>query len=161
LDFSKTPAYKFRTAFHQLLKIERKVALRLGHTSHSGHWTIKPVTLKELINRKRRFEDLTDEDFRYDVRQKGVDMKIGLDIASISSKRLVDQIVLVAGDSDFVPAAKTARREGVDFILDPMGAPIMPELHEHIDGLQTVIMAVRSKRPDDGSCTMIDPNDDD
>lgn len=47
-------------------------------------------------------------------------MRVGLDIASVSYKRQVDQIVLVAGDSDFVPAAKLARREGVDFILDPM-----------------------------------------
>ena len=47
-------------------------------------------------------------------------MRVGLDIASIATKRLATQIVLVAGDSDFVPAAKFARREGVDFILDPM-----------------------------------------
>ena len=38
----------------------------------------------------------------------------------MSYKRQVDQIVLVAGDSDFVPASKLARREGIDFILDPL-----------------------------------------
>ncbi len=27
----------------------------------------------------------------------------------------IDQIILIAGDSDFVPAAKLARREGIDF----------------------------------------------
>jgi uncharacterized LabA/DUF88 family protein len=32
---------------------------------------------------------------------------------------LVDQIVL---DADFVPAAKLARREGNDFVLDPFAA---------------------------------------
>jgi hypothetical protein len=41
-----------------------------------------------------------------------------------------------AGDADFVPAAKLARREGVDFILDPMWARIPEDLHEHIDGLR-------------------------
>jgi uncharacterized LabA/DUF88 family protein len=65
-------------------------------------------------------------------------MRIGLDIASMAFKRQVDQIVLVAGDSDFVPAAKLARREGIDFILDPMWANIRPDLHEHIDGLRSV-----------------------
>ena len=45
-------------------------------------------------------------------------------------------IVIIAGDSDFVPAAKLARREGIDFILDPMGANIDPTLFEHIDGLE-------------------------
>lgn len=40
-------------------------------------------------------------------------------------------------DGGFVPAAKQARREGIDFILDPMGAPIKSDLFEHIDGIQT------------------------
>jgi uncharacterized LabA/DUF88 family protein len=52
-------------------------------------------------------------------------------------KRNVDRIVLISGDSDFVPAAKLARREGVDFILDPMWNPIQNDLFEHIDGLQS------------------------
>ena len=69
--------------------------------------------------------------------KKGVDMKIGLDIASLAFKHQVDQIVLIAGDADFVPAAKQARREGIDFILDPMWNPVPSNLHEHIDGLRS------------------------
>ena len=64
-------------------------------------------------------------------------MKIGLDIAALSIKRMVSQIILISGDSDFVPAAKTARREGIDFILDPMWNPIDPDLYVHIDGLMS------------------------
>ena len=44
---------------------------------------------------------------------------------------------LISGDSDFVSASKLARREGIDFILDPLGATIKPELFEHIDGLRS------------------------
>ena len=66
-------------------------------------------------------------------------MKIGLDIASLAYKRLVDQIILIAGDSDFVPAAKHARREGIDFVLDPMWHTIKPSLNEHIDGLHSCV----------------------
>jgi uncharacterized LabA/DUF88 family protein len=62
-------------------------------------------------------------------------MKLGLDITSLAYKQQVDQIILIAGDSDFVPAAKLARKEGIDFVLDPMWNPINPDLHEHIDGL--------------------------
>jgi len=76
-------------------------------------------------------------------------MRVGLDIASVSYKRQVDQIVLVAGDSDFVPAAKLARREGVDFILDPMWGPIADDLHEHVD-------ALRSTCPRPASATVIE-----
>ena len=60
-----------------------------------------------------------------------------LDIASLSFKKLVNQIVLIAGDSDFVPAAKHARREGIDFVLDPLRHPIRDSLNLHIDGKVT------------------------
>lgn len=93
--------------------------------------------VKKLCNGRLKFEDLTEDDFCLEIDQKGVDMKIGLDIASMAYKHQVDQIVLISGDSDFVSAAKLARREGVDFILDPLGAPIKPDLFEHIDGLRT------------------------
>lgn len=52
----------------------------------------------------------------------------------LSYKHQVDQIILISGDSDFVSASKLARREGIDFILDPLGATIKPALFEHIDG---------------------------
>lgn len=77
------------------------------------------------------------------LRQKGVDMRIGIDIAALALKRQAETIILVAGDSDFVPAAKLARREGVDFILDPLGQSINEDLFEHIDGLQTGIRRTR------------------
>ncbi len=58
-----------------------------------------------------------------------------IDISTLSFKRQVNQIILISGDSDFVPAAKHARREGIDFILNSLGAPIKEDLFEHIDGL--------------------------
>ena len=61
----------------------------------------------------------------------------GLDIATLSYKKLVDKIVLIAGDSDFVPAAKLARTEGIDFVLDSLGADIRDSLSLHIDGRRT------------------------
>jgi uncharacterized LabA/DUF88 family protein len=78
-----------------------------------------------------------ENDVEYEMRQKGVDIKIGIDIASIAYKRLADRVVLITGDADFVPAAKLARREGLDVVLDPLWANISPSLNEHIDGLNT------------------------
>jgi uncharacterized LabA/DUF88 family protein len=43
----------------------------------------------------------------------------------------------VAGDSYSVPAAKQARREGIDFNLVPLWANITAGLQEHIDRLWT------------------------
>ncbi|MFK4582881.1 NYN domain-containing protein [Bradyrhizobium ottawaense] len=83
------------------------------------------------------YKDLTDDHFVVDTGQKGVDMRLGLDVAALSYKRLVDQIVLIVGDSDFVPASKLARREGIDVIIDPLGQRLHDHLFEHTDGLRT------------------------
>lgn len=137
IDFDKTREAIFRTELHSELRKLRKVALRLGRLSDSSNWQVKPEKLKALLKKEISIHDLQESDLLYDVKQKGVDMKIGLDIASLSYKHLVKQIVLIAGDSDFTPAAKLARREGIDFILDPMWNPINQDLHEHIDGLMS------------------------
>lgn len=98
------------------------------------------------MNGKIVISDLTENDVQFDFTQKMVDMKIGLDIASITLKKQVDQIILIAGDSDFVPAAKLARREGIDFLLDPMWNPIKPHLFEHIDGLHSTFKQYKSTK---------------
>lgn len=131
--------FGFRTTLHQELRKQRKVALRLGelHTKN-GHWTLSEEGIRKLRQGVSP-NALDSRDLYYKVKQSGVDMRIGLDIASISQNGHVDQIILVAGDSDFVPASKLARRSGVDFILDPMWNPIRPDLNEHIDGLCSVM----------------------
>ncbi|PMW99550.1 NYN domain-containing protein [Pseudomonas sp. FW215-R2] len=137
VDFSKSKEAVFRRELHIRLRSKRKLALRLGHLSKDVKWTIKPSRIAELLKGKIQISDLTETDVSIDTRQKGVDMRIGVDVASLSFKQQVDQIVLIAGDADFVPAAKMARREGVDFILDPMWQNIPDGLMEHIDGLRS------------------------
>lgn len=138
VDFSKTTECVFRKDLFEELKKKRKLALRLGTVKDNGNWQIYASKVKELINGSINVDDLTEQDVYLNIRQKGIDMKIGVDIASLSLKRFVDAIVLFSGDADFVPAAKLARREGVDFILDPMNANVDPQLFEHIDGLKSV-----------------------
>ena len=138
IDFSKTDVYQFRMAFFEELKKSRKVALRLGELE-AGMWNIRPSKTKDLLKGKIQISDLNEDDVQLSINQKMVDTKIGLDIATITLKKQADQIILISGDSDFVPASKLARTEGVDFILDPMWNPIKPHLFEHIDGLQTRI----------------------
>ena len=140
INFALTPLAKWRLAFLEELKKLRKVALRLGYLSErSGRWVLRSDVLRGVLSRSIALDDFNGSHVKYEIRQKGVDMRLGMDIASLAYKKQVDQIVLIAGDSDFVPAAKLARREGIDFILDPMWAPIRADLHEHIDGLRTVL----------------------
>jgi uncharacterized LabA/DUF88 family protein len=60
-------------------------------------------------------------------------MRIGLDIASLTLKKIVHVIVLVTADSDFVPAMKFARREGAQLFLVTLGHGIRIGLREHAD----------------------------
>lgn len=145
IDFSKTKECLFRKMLFEELKKKRKVALRLGVVKDNGQWQIYSTKVKELLNRDADIKSLTENDVYLNIRQKGIDMKIGVDIASLSLKRFVDTIVLFSGDSDFVPAAKLARREGVDFILDPMNANVDPQLFEHIDGMKSVVPPKQKK----------------
>lgn len=140
VSFAKDPMYKWANAFHNALKSKRKFALRMGRLSDNDlFFQISQDAMKRLCAGKASVEDLKESDFKITFKQKGVDMKLGIDISSLAYEGIVDQIILIAGDSDFVPAAKVARRKGIDFILDPMGNNINSDLMEHIDGLETFI----------------------
>ena len=143
IDFSKTDEYYFRIELFNELRKQRKVALRIGELKKQKKWSIKSSKIEDIIKKIRiekdnfsiSYNDFDENDFCIDFKQTGIDMKIAFDIASLSYKKLVDKIVLISGDSDFVPASKVARREGIDFILNPMGHHIDITLEEHIDGL--------------------------
>ena len=134
-DLSQTAVFKWTSSFYEELKKQRKVALRMGKLSPvSTAYMFKPYVLKEICEGKKDLSTLTMSDVFLNLDQKGVDMRIGLDMASMAYKNQVNQVILISGDSDFVPAAKLARREGVDVILDSMGKSISSDLREHIDG---------------------------
>ena len=137
IELDKSDTYNWTFAFLEEMKRRRKFAIRLGVLADKPNYNLKPSVTKDLLNHRSTIDDLKEKDFEFHAKQKGVDMRIGIDIASLAYKHQVDQIILIAGDSDFVPAAKLARREGIDFILDPMGADIKDDLFEHIDGLET------------------------
>ena len=137
VDLDKSDTYTWSNAFLEELKKRRKFALRLGEMSDQAYYNLTPQATKLILQGKLSLDKLEENHFTFTSSQKGVDMRIGLDIASMAYKKQVDQIILIAGDSDFVPAAKLARREGIDFILDPMWATIKDNLFEHIDGLKS------------------------
>lgn len=140
VNLEKTPQFTWSNNFHKEIVTKRKTALRMGELLEStAGYVLKAEPTKKLLRKEISIDDLTIADFSLDIAQKGVDMRIGLDIASLAQKKLVDQIILIAGDSDFVPAAKHARREGIDFVLDPMWHTIKDSLNEHIDGLHSCV----------------------
>ena len=104
---NKTTFAKPGDWLHQLAQKDL-FAVRRGVLKFRG-WVPKkiPTTPRELH----------DADFQPVFEQKGVDMRIGLDVATYSAARLVDRLILVSGDTDCVPAMKQARKHGVQMVL--------------------------------------------
>ena len=121
-------ATRAQQLFEQLWRLPH-VALRLGELSFNG-WAVNHKVLD-----KAQGDSVTvkHEDLKPQITQKGVDMRIGMDIAALTLKKQVQTIVLVTGDSDFIPAMKFARREGAQLYLAPLRHKIKPGMYEHSD----------------------------
>ena len=121
IDFSTKPTYRAKNIFLKKLCKEDKVALRIGELSFDGWKTDQHNANK----------------WKPDFKQKGVDMKVGLDMAWMATKRIVDKIVLIAGDSDFVSPIKFVRKEGLQVYLYKMNHKVKETLIEHCDFVLT------------------------
>ncbi|MGA0598814.1 NYN domain-containing protein [Enterovirga sp. CN4-39] len=100
-------------------------AVRLGILKFRGY---------VLASRPPAGQPLADNHFRPDFEQKGVDMRIGLDIATLSGLGCVDRIILITNDTDCIPAMKHGRKAGIQIVL--MAFPnqrVAPELKHHAD----------------------------
>lgn len=82
---------------------------------------------------------LTDADFKPQFEQKGVDMRIGLDMANYCANRAVELIALVTNDTDCIPAMKYARRAGLQVALVRVpGYTPAQELVTHADFVRPI-----------------------
>ena len=143
VTLGETEAAKLRIRLHSELNTTRKVALRLGKLNDNlSGWRPKHDAVKLWLSNISNFSP-ADDDFEIDTVQKGVDMRLGLDVASMAFKKQVDQIILVAGDADFVPAVKLARREGIDIVLDPMWGQAAADLIQHVDGVHSCLVTAK------------------
>lgn len=113
------------------------IALRRGVVKPRT-WGIKNSYLKKLLQTGTA-APLTSDDVKLSMTQKGVDMRIGIDVATLSLKHQVDRIILISGDTDMIPAMKLARREGVQVVLVELdGRRLRPEMVEDADYLRRI-----------------------
>lgn len=129
-DLSTHPHFSANVSLQQALELQPNMALRMGETAVHG-WALGDAALRDI--RKKGARAVTANDFVPNIEQKGVDLRIGLDIARLAIRQLVDIIVVVTGDSDMVPAFKFARREGLRVFLDHMGHAVKRDLKAHVD----------------------------
>jgi len=90
---------------------------------------------RELLAKKQRFFFALDKISRFCIRQgklvfrghndkgkpifnqKRVDLRLGLDLGSLVSTGKVEEVAIVAGDSDFIPAVDFAKEKGIVTLL--------------------------------------------
>lgn len=106
-------------------------AMRQGSMKKGG-WKLADGVLEEIAA-GRRANSLGPSDIKLEVNQKQVDLKIGMDVAHLAFKCLVQKIILITNDADLAPAAKLARVEGIQVFLDPMNKSVPEELVKHTD----------------------------
>jgi uncharacterized LabA/DUF88 family protein len=129
INLSATEVFKRSESLLDSLELRADYALRLGETS-IHEWKLGDRALKSLLHEPRpiRANDLVPN-----IEQKGVDLRIGLDIARLALNRSVQSIITVTGDSDLIPAFRFARREGLRVFLCHLRHGIKRELRAHAD----------------------------
>lgn len=134
-SYKSTAGYAARRQFFHDLGQTDYVALRRGELKARG-WEFSDAYRQALMAGGPHVAP-TARDVYPNFEQKGVDMRIGIDVATLALKRIVDRILLFSGDTDMIPALKLARREGLQvFIvkLDPW--KLNDNLIEDSDGVR-------------------------
>ncbi len=137
VDMAKSRQGQFAYIFHRQLQRKRKLTLRLGEPLEVESWRLSDDTQADLLAKNVSVTELQDEDFVPNASPRGMELRMGLDLASLSYKRQVQQVVLIAGDGFFAAASELVRHEGIDIVLDPMWQNIPEELFAYIDGLRS------------------------
>lgn len=137
IDLSKSKEGQFRLAFQRQLQRKRKLAVKLGEPMEVLSWKPNEDALADLLAKRVTVDELADEDFSPDLHPKGIELRMGVDLASLAYKRQVQQVVLLTGDGAFSSAAELLRHEGIDVVLDPMWQSVPEELFSYIDGLRS------------------------
>jgi hypothetical protein len=129
LDLGNTAVHDQHLRLIEGLELTPDFAVRLGETVTHG-WKLGSKAMRSLLSNQRSIQA---QDLVPDIAQKGVDLRIGLDIARLALRNMAGTIVVVTGDSDLVPAFKFARREGLRIGLITLGHGVHRDLKVHAD----------------------------
>lgn len=123
--FSQNTPYLQELAEKDLFAVRRGVLKFRGYVIRKGHQPSNPPT---------------DQDFVPKFQQKCVDMRIGLDMATIAANRSVELIALMTNDTDCIPAMKLVRRSGIQVALICIpGCNPAQELLPHADFKRVIL----------------------
>lgn len=138
-DFSTQAKYNARSRFLNEMAAKDFVAMRLG-VVRPGGWTLTERWVNKTLNSSLPMHPPQAQDVYFNMEQKGVDMRLGIDVATLALKQQVERIIVISGDTDMIPAIKLARREGVQVALVALqnGAGVNKHLIEDSDLVRTI-----------------------
>lgn len=139
-DFAASELAKNATRLHRELAVAPNFAMRFGELK-LFKWTATFDEKKHSPDDSAQKVETDFGDWKPHFTQKGVDLRIGLDVAEMAFKKRVDTIILFSGDTDLVPAMKLARREGLRVLtVVPKIGSLSSSLLEHSDGTVEIFL---------------------
>lgn len=129
INLRETSVHRLHESLLSSLELKSNFAVRLGETTVND-WRLGSKAMKSMVSKPRTIEA---RDLVPNISQKGVDLRIGIDMARLSLKCLVDTVIVVTGDSDLIPAFKFVRREGLRVVLASLGHGVKRDLKAHAD----------------------------
>jgi len=143
VDFSTQAKFYARSRFLNEMGSKDFVAMRLG-SIRPGGWTLTDRWVNKTLNSNQPMQPPQQQDVYFNMEQKGVYMRLGIDVATLALKKQVERIIVISGDTDMIPAIKLARREGVQVALVALqgGAGVNKHLIEDADLVRTITPVV-------------------
>ncbi|MBI4805538.1 MAG: NYN domain-containing protein [Desulfovibrio sp.] len=134
IEFSSTDQYRIKNEYLDHLMRMPRMQLRLGSLAMQG-WKLNKKNMRVIMETLGNNRPLQPQDVAINLVQKEVDMLMGLDIAWMAARAMVDKIVLLTGDADMIPAMNFAREHGLLVFVAKFGYYLSDKLREHADGV--------------------------
>lgn len=136
-----TKVFNPSNSFLNRLAEEELVAVRRGIIKFRG-WERTSTSLSAAEQSAANGQvaaPINDNDFRPRFEQKGVDLRIGLDMTAKVNVDSTGLLILITGDTDLIPALKIVRSRGIQVAgVNLPNYQILPELKHHLDIYRTV-----------------------
>ena len=146
VEFGTTEQFRIKHEYLDQLKRMPRMALRLGSLAMQG-WKLNKKNMRMIMENLSQSRPLLPQDVSINLVQKEVDMLMGLDIAWMTAKNMVDKIVLLTGDADMIPAMEFARSHGLLVFVAKFGYYLSDKLREHADGVVEFSLPAPERAP--------------
>jgi uncharacterized LabA/DUF88 family protein len=105
------PSIRFRTYVYDAIRPTKELKTeKEKETNENQMWFLNSLVDEPNFELRLGLIQKNDHDV---YRQKQVDVWMAVDIVRLSLKRIVEHLIIITGDSDFIPAVKVAKEEGI------------------------------------------------